>query len=890
MARLSGGGGGGGGVVVMAAVVGVAVCILLPNGGECVRAFSFQPTNMPSPISRAWLFLQPPLGTGGGATPSSSPISSLSVCLWLKVNFFREKTYVFSYATSDKDNNELNMSIKETSMFLAVGAKYLYGLRNASYVPGIWYHVCATVNDSFTLYVDGEEQPPTDLSQSPRSILLNGSLVLGQETDLVNGGFQEQQSFSGIITGFNLYSRALSKPEVRALATCSGSGSEGDLLAWSRAEWTLEGDVEELEVQEKEYCVRRRIFTVFPELRVNKEARQWCVNLKSIMAVPRHADDNERLYGAALPFLDQCRPPNHAKGFMWLGATDAGENGVWTDLEGVPLNFTSWSGDYASSVRECATYLIPPDNLKWNHVSCRNTYRFCWACEGEMPAMLKMRGLCEDQDPKASWFVLHQREGQKPSFRGFTKYVIVPERDGESGREDSWQLVNQWINKTVAVHHAHDVSYPLGTREWRLVTDYDVCGEEKDTPHLLSLSACHDTEFTCGDGTCVPLSQRCDLRVNCPDNTDEIGCEKLQLPEDYLASLTPAGVDPGPLTLNLSLDILGFSEINLRDLKLTVDLATSLSWYDQRLQYRNLKAIQEINHIPTSEVWTPKVEYVNADFPRISTTTPILNVRKETEPEPDDPSAPLHDEVYLGRSNPLRLNQKVNAPFTCNMNLRNFPFDTQHCTLLLRLTSARSDFLTWGHLNVSYLGETLLTEYEIGTVLAAKREEDRYSVAVIQVTFYRRFWFYVTSAYLPTIMLMLISYASLFCKRENSDLRVMMSLTTLLVLYALYQQISDGLPRTSYTKAVDVWCFFAITLIFTKVIFHVLIDVVGKIQLRRKRQVMESGGLSMWTAVEEKAPQEGADRLLLWARGCYAAVVLIFVVVYWAVVLTNMDY
>lgn len=102
-------------------------------------------------------------------------------------------------------------------------------------------------------------------------------------------------------------------------------------------------------------------------------------------------------------------------------------------------------------------------------------------------------------------------------------------------------------------------------------------------------------------------------------------------------------------------------------------------------------------------------------------------------------------------------------------------------------------------------------------MLAARREEDRHSIAAIRVTLYRRFWFYVTSAYLPTIMLMLISYASLFCKRENSDLRVMMSLTTLLVLYALYQQISDGLPKTSYTKAVDVWCFFAITLIFTTV-------------------------------------------------------------------------
>lgn len=111
----------------------------------------------------------------------------------------------------------------------------------------------------------------------------------------------------------------------------------------------------------------------------------------------------------------------------------------------------------------------------------------------------------------------------------------------------------------------------------------------------------------------------------------------------------------------------------------------------------------------------------------------------------------------------------------------------------------------------------LLTEYEVGAVRVSLEEDRDYSVADVSITLYRRFWYYLTSTYLPTVMLMIISYASLFCRRENTDLRVMMALTTLLVLYALYQQISDGLPRTSYTKAVDVWCFFAITFIFTKV-------------------------------------------------------------------------
>nr|XP_027211310.1 glutamate-gated chloride channel-like [Penaeus vannamei] len=163
-----------------------------------------------------------------------------------------------------------------------------------------------------------------------------------------------------------------------------------------------------------------------------------------------------------------------------------------------------------------------------------------------------------------------------------------------------------------------------------------------------------------------------------------------------------------------------------------------------------------------------------------------------------------------------------------------------------------------------------------------RREEDEYSVAVVGMIFYRRYWYYLTSAYLPTIMLMLISYASLFCKRDNRDLRVMMAITTLLVLYALYQQISDGLPRTSYTKAVDVWCFFAITFIFSQVIstWPCAIDV----EMSWPRRVRASPRVKEIDLANK--PRRRFPALVV-ARIVYALLLVFFCLIYWAVVLVD---
>lgn len=50
----------------------------------------------------------------------------------------------------------------------------------------------------------------------------------------------------------------------------------------------------------------------------------------------------------------------------------------------------------------------------------------------------------------------------------------------------------------------------------------------------LLLTACSAEQYTCHDGTCIRKMQRCDLEVNCPDQSDERLCSPVVVPKDYI--------------------------------------------------------------------------------------------------------------------------------------------------------------------------------------------------------------------------------------------------------------------------------------------------------------------------------------------------------------------
>ena len=65
--------------------------------------------------------------------------------------------------------------------------------------------------------------------------------------------------------------------------------------------------------------------------------------------------------------------------------------------------------------------------------------------------------------------------------------------------------------------------------------------------------------------------------------------------------------------------------------------------------------------------------------------------------------------------------------------------------------------------------------------------------------------FQIVSIIFPTFVLIIMAELALFIDRSHFEATIMVALTIMLVLYTLYQSVSQGLPKTSYLKLIGMW-------------------------------------------------------------------------------------
>ena len=156
---------------------------------------------------------------------------------------------------------------------------------------------------------------------------------------------------------------------------------------------------------------------------------------------------------------------------------------------------------------------------------------------------------------------------------------------------------------------------PVGRFRWEIANS--TCNEGVTEIRTLQVTTCKDDQFTCDDGSCVPLAGRCDSVGNCDDVSDEKQCNLVSMDgKKYLKDRPPSPKQNNKFPVNASIDIRSVLNINEVGMVLKLLFVLDLTWFDDRLQFYNLKPDDNMNPLTSDDqkaVWTPTVLFDNTE-------------------------------------------------------------------------------------------------------------------------------------------------------------------------------------------------------------------------------------------------------------------------------------
>ena len=202
---------------------------------------------------------------------------------------------------------------------------------------------------------------------------------------------------------------------------------------------------------------------------------------------------------------------------------------------------------------------------------------------------------------------------------------------------------------------------------------------------------------------------RCNGNNDCNDASDEVNCHKIFVSETYLPDVPPPPMEENLLAdVSISIDIIKVLDLEEVDESMVLKYRLTLKWKDSRLKFRNLKEETYLNTLGTDEagkIWYPRIVFFNTRDTEDTKVTKIIEIYCKSFYlhifQYNDKSvmsiqrhgratiSPLevmqNDHIYSGIQNELILSQDYTTSFTCEYDMRAYPFDVQKCSMILIL-------------------------------------------------------------------------------------------------------------------------------------------------------------------------------------------------------------
>ena len=597
------------------------------------------------------------------------------------------------------------------------------------FYPTQWVRLCVglSATGKMTFVVDGEVLHET-------AVVKEFVGYPGPGLAVVLHGYANGED-SHTVSNFNIFSEHLSTARMVAMTVADSEecGAPGDFLSWADTDWQLYSQAKKEAIPELDGpCDSVSIMIIYvgnffdhykcmehcekgngrsPPIRTQQE---WEWLIKNLTIISHDTDAVQ----SAMP-----------SGNIWLAAVDGtdhekvgknGVEGVWIDAyppfeeiftEGFPWRPITNGTNHPD--RNCLILQNNDGVMKDALVNDWECYSMPQSCPCQYPGQgrpeegkgsgprthmleLHMRGACMNSYLMDEWPEQLYTPKQLRSDPG--NIMLVGEYTNRIRYNES---LSMWVltdvkSGLVATTRASKRSHAIGKYEWTVTGDkFEGCSTESYTT-TLKLTGCGQDldvpQFTCDDGQCIGMEQRCDQLPNCRDKSDEENCQLLMVEDSYNQRIPPISIRDQaivPVAVNVSIAVLKIVSMEEVQHKIRLQFKISLQWYENRALFNNLKKKTSRNSLTKREVediWLPYVIYDNTDMKEavqlwddVKTTVVVTREGGYTQGFYD-----ILDEVHIynGIDSKLTLYQTYTKEFQCQYYLQRYPFDTQVSTRL----------------------------------------------------------------------------------------------------------------------------------------------------------------------------------------------------------------